>query len=208
MSIDKILIKLRKEKNLSQEEVADKLNVTRQTVSKWETGQSTPDFDKIKPICELFEISADELLNGNVKEKKLKLENNSKNIKKTKMLVVGIFLYFVSAFWIMIAIPVLNINPVVSSAIFILICGLATSIIVYSKIAYKNYNLKENKEENKDNKLYKQIDKIISIITVIIYLIISFATMAWHITWIIFLIYALIMQIVKLILSLRGTNEK
>lgn len=62
MKIEDKLLKLRKEKWLSQEEVADRLKVSRQTISKWETGQSSPDFDKIVPICELFEISCDELL--------------------------------------------------------------------------------------------------------------------------------------------------
>ena len=61
MKIEDKLLKLRKEKGLSQEEVADRLNVSRQTISKWETGQSSPDFDKIIPICELYEISSDEL---------------------------------------------------------------------------------------------------------------------------------------------------
>ena len=55
------LLNLRKDKKLSQEEVADKLNVTRQTVSKWETDQSMPDFDKIVPLCELYEITPNEL---------------------------------------------------------------------------------------------------------------------------------------------------
>ena len=64
------LFELRKAKNLSQEEVADKLGVTRQSVSKWETNQSTPDFDKIVPLCELFEISTDELLIGKREDKK------------------------------------------------------------------------------------------------------------------------------------------
>ena len=64
LNIGEKLFELRKEKNLSQEEVADKLNVSRQTISKWETNQSTPDFDKIIPICELFEISTEELLTG------------------------------------------------------------------------------------------------------------------------------------------------
>ena len=68
MNIGEKLFELRKSKNLSQEEVAEKLNVTRQTVSKWETNQSTPDFDKILPLCELFEISTEELLTGNNKE--------------------------------------------------------------------------------------------------------------------------------------------
>ena len=64
MSIGQKLLDLRKSKQLSQEEVANRLNVTRQTVSKWETDQSMPDFDKIIPICELYEISADELLSS------------------------------------------------------------------------------------------------------------------------------------------------
>ena len=51
MTIGERLLKLRKERNLSQEEFANVLNVSRQTVSKWETDQSTPDFDKIIPIC-------------------------------------------------------------------------------------------------------------------------------------------------------------
>lgn len=44
MKIEDKLLKLRKEKGLSQEEVADRLNVSRQTISKWETGQSSPAF--------------------------------------------------------------------------------------------------------------------------------------------------------------------
>ena len=64
MSLGHRLIELRKEKKLSQEEVAGKLNVTRQTVSKWETDQSTPDFDKILPLCELYGISTEELITG------------------------------------------------------------------------------------------------------------------------------------------------
>ena len=68
--ISKRLTKYRKTAKLSQEEVAEKLNVSRQTVSKWETGQSTPDFDKIAPLCELYNISTDELLRGVVTPKK------------------------------------------------------------------------------------------------------------------------------------------
>ena len=57
MSLGEKLLSLRKKKGLSQEEVADLLHVTRQTVSKWETDQSTPDFDKVVPICKLYDIS-------------------------------------------------------------------------------------------------------------------------------------------------------
>ena len=54
MSLGERLLDLRKKKGLSQEEIAGLLDVSRQTVSKWETDQSTPDFDKIIPICNIF----------------------------------------------------------------------------------------------------------------------------------------------------------
>lgn len=53
---------LRKQKGLSQEELANCLNVSRQTISKWEVGDSTPDMEKLIAISDLFEISLDELV--------------------------------------------------------------------------------------------------------------------------------------------------
>lgn len=58
---DKI-IELRKKKGWSQEELAEKVDVTRQSVSKWESAQSTPDLDKILKLAELFGVTTDELL--------------------------------------------------------------------------------------------------------------------------------------------------
>lgn len=70
MNLGERLFELRKSKNLTQDDVAEKLNVTRQTVSKWETNQSTPDFDKIAPLCDLYGISPNELLKGEKENKK------------------------------------------------------------------------------------------------------------------------------------------
>lgn len=55
---------LRKTKGLSQEELADKIGVSRQAVSKWESGQSTPDIEKIVILSELFAVTTDYLLKG------------------------------------------------------------------------------------------------------------------------------------------------
>lgn len=215
MSLGQRLIELRKEKKLSQEEVAGKLNVTRQTVSKWETDQSTPDFDKILPLCELYGISTEELITGKKvviqeeKQEKTKEEIISdtpeKKSKRVKGLVIGILIYFVAISWIMVSIPVIKMNPIASSAIFLLICGIATCLIVYTSIMYKKEKTEKEKEKSK---LYKQIEDIVAIITTIIYLIISFSTMAWHITWIIWLVYALVMEIVKLIISMKGDQNE
>ena len=56
------LILLRKAKNMTQEELAEKLNVTRQTLSKWETGDSLPDIEKSRMIADIFDVSLDELV--------------------------------------------------------------------------------------------------------------------------------------------------
>lgn len=53
---------LRRKKGLSQEAVAKELGISRQAVSKWETDLAQPDLDNLKKICEILDISADELL--------------------------------------------------------------------------------------------------------------------------------------------------
>lgn len=63
MKFNEKLIELRRKKGLSQEELGYKLNVTRQTVSKWELGQTTPEMDKLIEISKEFDISIDELIN-------------------------------------------------------------------------------------------------------------------------------------------------
>ncbi len=55
---------LRKAKGMSQEELADQIGVSRQAVSKWESGQSTPDLEKIIMISDLFEVTTDYILKG------------------------------------------------------------------------------------------------------------------------------------------------
>lgn len=57
------LISLRKLNKLTQEELAEKLDVSRQTLSKWETGESVPDIDKCKKLAEVFGVSLDDLVN-------------------------------------------------------------------------------------------------------------------------------------------------
>lgn len=55
---------LRKTEGLSQEELADKVGVSRQAVSKWESGQSTPDLDKVIMMSDLFKVTTDYILKG------------------------------------------------------------------------------------------------------------------------------------------------
>ena len=64
---DKI-IELRKKNGLSQEELAEKLNVSRQSISKWEGAQSIPDMNKILKLSDLFSVSTDYLLKDEIEE--------------------------------------------------------------------------------------------------------------------------------------------
>lgn len=64
------LQKLRKKMNLSQEQLAESLNVTRQSVSKWESGASYPEMDKLLALCKIFNCGLDDLVNKNIDEVK------------------------------------------------------------------------------------------------------------------------------------------
>ena len=64
MNFNEKLMELRKQRGWSQEELGNRLNVTRQTISKWELSQTTPEMDKLVEISQLFDISLDELLNN------------------------------------------------------------------------------------------------------------------------------------------------
>lgn len=62
MRLGENIMKYRKQKNLTQEDFAEALNVSRQTVYKWEASISKPKLDKLKQITELLEITYEELL--------------------------------------------------------------------------------------------------------------------------------------------------
>ena len=64
MTVGDRIQNLRKTKGMSQEELADKVGVSRQAVSKWESEQETPDLEKIVIMSELFEVTTDYLLKG------------------------------------------------------------------------------------------------------------------------------------------------
>lgn len=77
MEFSEKLQKLRKEKNITQEGLADKLNVSRQAVSKWESGLAYPDTEKLIQISKIFEVSLDELINDDCIKNK---DNDNKKL--------------------------------------------------------------------------------------------------------------------------------
>lgn len=211
MDLGERLFELRKAKNLTQDDMAEKLNVTRQTVSKWETNQSTPDFDKIMPLCELFEIGVEELLTGKKpaekqekKEEKVLTKQEVKE-KSAKVVSGSVFIYIAAVAFLMIAIPVQHANPIIASSVFLLLIGWATARIIKNYMSIPKFE--KTKVEKRQNKIQRQINGIISSICVAIYFIVSFTTLAWHVTWVIFVIDGLICQVIKLIFMLKEGED-
>ena len=211
MNIGEKIFELRKQKNLSQEEVADRLNVSRQTISKWETNQSTPDFDKIVPLCELFEISTDELLKGikeknqEVKEPKIITKQDVRE-KTAKVISTSVFTYIAAVAVFLFLVCVLGVNAVAAIVVFLIMVGFATASIINNYLSRPKFD--KTKDEKKEETILKQVNVIIGTICTIIYFIVSFTTMAWHITWIIFIIDGVICQIVKLVFMLNQKEEE
>lgn len=67
MDLGKKILELRKKNKLSQEQLAEKLDVTRQTISNWELNETTPDINQAKEISKIFNISLDDLVDNDVK---------------------------------------------------------------------------------------------------------------------------------------------
>ena len=210
MSLGERLYELRKKKGLSQEEVAERLNVTRQSVSKWETDESKPDFDKIVPICELYEISTNELLNGTQEEKEEKeVEFINKDNKKKRALFItsAIFLYFISLIWMVVAETSTNLNDGIIVGGFFLLCAVATCLLIYQGIVLSTTIAKKKKEKTVNEKKMDGVIELTAIIFTIIYLVVSFLTGAWYITWILWLVFAAVEAIIKIIFSSKGEDN-
>ena len=89
MEFNEKLVQLRKSRNLTQDELAEALYVSRAAVSKWESGRGLPSIESLKDIAKFFSVSIDELLSG---EKLLSLaeKENSSNTRKICDIIFGV----------------------------------------------------------------------------------------------------------------------
>ena len=106
MDLGKKLFELRKNKHLSQEQVAEQLHVTRQTVSNWELGETTPDLNQAKELAKLFSVSLDDLVGldtQNILKEKVSNVEKLAGIILTILKVIGM-LFILYLIFIIIAI--------------------------------------------------------------------------------------------------------
>ena len=117
MEFNEQIKRLRKENNLTQEEMAKKLNVTRQAISNWENNRNLPDFEMIILIAKTFGVSLDELILGDKKMNKIEqtLINDGKRTRAAKFNMVSTIIG--SAFIIFFLISAASVSYIDSSGI-------------------------------------------------------------------------------------------
>ena len=145
MKFNEKLMELRKREGLSQEELGYKLNVTRQTVSKWELGQTTPEMDKLLEISKLFNLSVDDLINDS------ELENKTNSTQEPE--------------------PIIEDQPIKTketrnNKLYVLLVGalvvVIMLIIIKGVAGISGKNKEENSEKNIFERFFGIFDKAIS----------------------------------------------
>ena len=142
---------LRKMKNMSQEQLAERLDISRQAVSKWESGNGYPETDKLISICEIFNCSMDEIIKGKISEdtdkEKTKYETLMNQYSKGIAIAVGVILLGVTILLYFSGIPgpesVQDRNSMIGVVILLLCVVLIMPIFIVLGMQRENF-IKEN----------------------------------------------------------------
>lgn len=128
MNIGEKIYALRREKNLSQGDLADMLEVSRQSVSKWENNTAVPDLQKIIKLSEIFEISVDELIKGEKAQAQTQTQIQTEYIVKHERMegrkIAGIILTCMSFLLTVLFLPagIIYASPLIICAIICFVC--------------------------------------------------------------------------------------
>lgn len=229
MTLGERLLGYRTDAKMSQDVLAEKVGVTRQTISKWETDQSTPEFNKILPLCEIFGITTDELIKGEKTENIVEeIHDNStkdkRNKRKAIVISLSVFLYCIGAFSLPYMIKTLKYDEGKAILVSTTLWSIATVALIYFFLSHPKEKVQKTRKETKeldeeleeenkqtqitemearDKKIEGEAIGIIALFFLLSYLIISFITTAWHITWILWIVFAIVEAITKLIFDVR-----
>lgn len=170
IKIGKFINKLRKEHQLTQCELAEKLNLTDRAISKWETGICMPDIGTILELCKIFNISINDLFSGEIVDKKDYNEKSESNLlsiakemeKQNKKLmmyekIIGI-MSTVTFMVLIFVVSFVEMNTIVKTLLFalaflILIVGVSAALKIETETGYYECNNCHHKYVPK----YKQV---------------------------------------------------
>ena len=173
MNLGKKIAELRKKNNLSQEELAEKVGVSRQTISKWEIGDTTPDINQVKIISKIFNISIAELVDNDINNVIVEKVSNTEKlagitIKILKvfgiMLIVFITLIFLFVIIFMVDMPRNDYDIVGRTKVS---CNLDNEKYVYEAEYNKNYQVINSGGDayimnHTDIESYEDVNKIVA----------------------------------------------
>lgn len=148
MKFSEQIKKIRLENNLKQEDMANELHVSRQTISSWETDRNLPDLEMIVNISKFYKISLDELILGgetNMEEKLIKDGSEGRRAKiNLIMIIIATFLllFGIGCFIIKtLSVEYIDENGILHENFFLILIGylfIFGSIITYSTVGIKN----------------------------------------------------------------------
>ena len=163
MSLGENLQFLRKRNDITQEQLAEKLNVSRQSVSKWESDTAYPEMDKLLQLCETFNCRLDDMIKGDISslyvEDKAHYDEHMNLFSKMTSIGVGLILFGLA---VMSFLSGIGINDNLSAMVFFVFLIIAVAIFIVIGIRHSDFENKnpfiENfySEEEKDefNKKY------------------------------------------------------
>ncbi len=141
---------LRKIKNYSQEDLADKLQVSRQAVSKWESGTGFPETEKLISICDLFDCSMDELVKG-----KISIDSNSEKEeydsfmnKFGKNISIAITLILIGTILLLTIIGFNENNNMYGIVVLLILVVFSVPIFIVNGLEMENFKSKHPKLSN------------------------------------------------------------
>lgn len=143
MEVGNQIKKYRQSINLTQEELAEKIYVTRQTVSNWENGKNYPDLNSLIMLCDLFNISLDILVKGDVIEmKKQVVQDDVRKFKRDSVIFTVLMIVTLLS-----AIPLFLYLELVGIALWLIIAG----VMIF-------YSIRLNKQKRNNNiQTYREI---------------------------------------------------
>lgn len=106
MEIGNKILQLRKKNNITQEELAEKIGVARQTISKWELGEISPDLKQSKELAKIFNVTLDELVDNDISET---LVSKISNTEKLAGIIINILKVLGILFIIFLVIDVVSL---------------------------------------------------------------------------------------------------
>lgn len=185
-NVSDLLIKLRKEYGYTQSDLADRLDVSFQAVSKWERGENLPDAYTLLELAKIYDVTVDEILKGEVQPKQLVEKRNMSEGVFATFIIVGVALCILSPVtYFMLEEHVSELAGIIGILSQI---AIAVAIFIYAGIAYSKTVAAQPKRE------MSRRENIVYGLCVVIFLISGFVFDLFHIAWIVFILGWVVIQ--------------